>query len=193
MLWGIYPTVVTLGAARFLAGEPLSARRIAGGLVAALGLIVVFWAKLSADAPLPSLAAVLLAILCSAAGTMLFKRFAHDVGPIALNAIATGASAIALLPLVLVARVPVLPPDESALLALAYLIVIGGSAFLLWAWLLQRWPATRVSYQTVLSPLVAVLLGAVVLSEGVEPLFLGGGALVLLGTWVAITAHAEPA
>lgn len=189
VMWGIYPTLVTLGAARFLVGEPLTARRIAGAGLAALGLVVVFRAQLGA-APLLSLGAVLTGIVCSTAGSLLFKRFGKDVDPVVLNGIATTASAGALLPVVLAAHAAVLPPDRPALLALGYLTIVGGSAFLLWAWLLQRWPATRVSYQTVLSPLVAVLLGALLLGERVEPLFLAGGALVLLGTWVAITAHA---
>ena len=44
--------------------------------------------------------------------------------------------------------------------------------------------ATRASISTYLIPVVAVLLGVIVLSERVHPLSLAGSALVLLGAWL---------
>lgn len=80
-----------------------------------------------------------------------------------------------------------LPPDAAAWGAFLFLLVAGSLvAFNVWAWLLQRWPATRLSFQTVLSPLIAVALGAALLAEPVEPTFLAGTGLVLAGTWLAV-------
>jgi drug/metabolite transporter (DMT)-like permease len=49
-----------------------------------------------------------------------------------------------------------------------------------------------VSFQTVLSPMIAVLLGWLLLREPVGPAFAGGAALVLLGTWIAVRTPAAP-
>jgi drug/metabolite transporter (DMT)-like permease len=189
VMWGIYPTLMALGASRFLADEPLTVRGLSGALVAALGLLVVFWSHLELGGPLAGFAAILGGILAGTVGSLVVKRWAHDIHPLTLNA----AGLMASVPLVLGAalalgRGPLLPPTPLAWAAILYLAAVGSSAFILWAWLLKRWPATRVSFQTVLSPLVAVALGAALLGEPVGPRFLAGAALVLVGTFVAVRA-----
>jgi drug/metabolite transporter (DMT)-like permease len=44
--------------------------------------------------------------------------------------------------------------------------------------------ATRASISTYLIPVVAILLGVIVLAESVHPLSLVGSALVLVGAWL---------
>lgn len=189
VLWGVFPTLTALGAAFMLGGkEPLTARALAGGALAAAGLVVVFWSELSTDAPLPGLLAILGGITAAATAGLLTKRFAHDVHPVAFNAVGQATGAAALLPVALVGGLE-LPATTAAWGSLAYLTLAGSVvAFTLWAWLLKRWPATRVSYQTVMSPLIAVALGALVLDEEIGSTFLAGTALVLAGTVLATRA-----
>jgi len=192
VLWGVFPILTAFGAAALLQGaEPLTVRGLGGAALAATGLVVVFWAQLG-TASLTGLLAILGGIVCAAAGALVVKRFAHDVHPVLFNALgnATGAAGIGLV-LVLSGRRAVLPPTPEAWGALLYLVVVGSLlAFTAWAWLLKRWPATRLSFQTVLSPLIAVVLGALVLEEDVGLAFLAGTALVLAGTWVAARPRA---
>lgn len=194
VLWGVFPTLVALGAPLVLGGaEPLTRRGLLGGLIAALGLLLVFRSHLALDAPLAGLAAILGGIAAAAMGSLLVKREAKAVHPVAFNALGSFAGAAALAPAALLAEGGLAPPPTPpAALALAYLVLAGSlGAFNLWAWLIQRWPATRLSFQTVLSPLVAVLLGALLLAEPLGPAFLAGTALVLAGTWLAVRAPAR--
>lgn len=82
-----------------------------------------------------------------------------------------------------------LPADPSVWWAQAYL-VIGGSVgvFALFLVLLRRWKASTVSYQTVLSPPVAILLSVWLLGEPVSGNLALGGALILLGVYVGVLA-----
>jgi drug/metabolite transporter (DMT)-like permease len=49
---------------------------------------------------------------------------------------------------------------------LAYLAVVGSiGAFTTFTWLIRRWPVTRMSFSAVIIPLVALMLGIVVLHE----------------------------
>lgn len=188
VLWGVYPVWMALGAALTLEGEPLTLRGLAGAVLAAVGLVVVFWSQLRLDAPLAGFAAVLGGILCATIASLLVKKWGHDVHPLVYNALGAAAGAPVLVGLAFVAGDGLaLPPDDAAWGAFLFLLVAGSLvAFNVWAWLLQRWPATRLSFQTVLSPLIAVALGAALLGEVAEPTFLAGTALVLFGTFLAL-------
>lgn len=188
VLWGVYPVWVALGAAATLKAEPLTARGLGGAFVAAVGLVVVFWSQLSLDAPLLGFAAILGGILAATLASLLVKRWASDAHPLVYNAI----GGLAASPLLVAAAFAggdglALPPSLPAWGAFAFLLVAGSLvAFVVWAWLLQRWPVTRLSFQTVLSPVIAVALGWAFLGEAVEPTFLAGTGLVLAGTWLAV-------
>jgi drug/metabolite transporter (DMT)-like permease len=70
-------------------------------------------------------------------------------------------------------------------LALAYLVVFGSVVvFILVLYVLERWTASATSYTFLLTPLVAIVLGALLLDEQVRPTFLLGGVLVLAGVYV---------
>ena len=66
----------------------------------------------------------------------------------------------------------------------AGLIVVAAS-YVAWFWLLARYPAGQLSAFTFLSPIFAVALGALLLSEPVTPRLLLGGLLVVAGTALA--------
>ena len=66
-----------------------------GGLLATAGIAIVFHSQLSADIPLLSLLAIILAAACSAEAIVLFKTFpkAH---PVTTNAVAMAVGALVL-------------------------------------------------------------------------------------------------
>jgi len=79
----------------------------------------------------------------------------------------------------------VVPGRFETWAAMAYLIGPGSVAvFVLVLVVLARWTASATSYAFLLFPLVAIVLGAVLLNEPVQPSFLVGGAIVLLGVYL---------
>ena len=86
----------------------------------------------------------------------------------------------------LVAQEPLaLPTQSDTLLAMAYLIGPGSiGVFMLALYVLARWTASATSYAFLLFPLVAIVLGAVLFAEPVQPSFLLGGALCWSGVYV---------
>jgi len=80
-------------------------------------------------------------------------------------------------------------PD--ALLALGYLVVFGSlAAFSAYTWLLQHAPISRVATYAYVNPVVAVVLGAVILSESITPAMLVGGAVIVTGVALIIRHEA---
>jgi drug/metabolite transporter (DMT)-like permease len=79
--------------------------------------------------------------------------------------------------------------DVDAVLAWAYLIVFGSLiAFTAYVWLLQNAPISKVATYAYVNPVIAILLGAVILSEDVTLTILAG-AVIIVGSVAAIVRH----
>jgi drug/metabolite transporter (DMT)-like permease len=79
----------------------------------------------------------------------------------------------------------------SSLAAIAYLAVVGSIvAFTAYVWLLQHAPISRVATYAYVNPVVAVVLGAILLSERITLTTLIGGAVIIAS--VAVVIRAEP-
>jgi drug/metabolite transporter (DMT)-like permease len=76
------------------------------------------------------------------------------------------------------------PTRPETWLAMAYLIGPGSIAvFVFVLFLLARWSASATSYAFLLFPMVAIILGAILLGESIQPSFVIGGAIVLAGVY----------
>jgi probable blue pigment (indigoidine) exporter len=72
--------------------------------------------------------------------------------------------------------------DYTSVFAIVYLAVLGSTfAFVALYWLFTRMEVTRISLFTFITPIVAVLLGWLVLGESVDISVAAGGSLILVG------------
>ena len=158
-------------------------------LIGSLGLALLGVAVLSipfltsgvrADAL--SILALLIAALSWAAGTVLQSRQPVKLEIFANSAFQNLFGAMGFLALSLIFREPVPSPIPEAWIAWAYLIgfgsVIGFTSYVQTLRLLPLSVATTNAY---VNPVVAVILGAIILSEPITVYTLVGTALVLLG------------
>lgn len=177
--------LITLGLASLQGQERLRRDGVLGGLLAAIGLAVIYRDAVSGHAPPLPLLATLAGIIAAAQGSILLKR-APRADPYATNAIAMAVGAAGLLALSLArGESRSLPVQKATIVALAYLVVVGSVLlFALFLYVLQRWSASRTSYQFVISPVVAVVAGVLIASERVTPSFVVGGLVVLIGVYV---------
>jgi DME family drug/metabolite transporter len=202
-------TVVSLGLAPILAAtwEHLRARtrpsvREASVLAAALGGLVLITTTAGQGSPAPGHAPGLGLVLAVASGatyattTVLGHTLAQRVDPVALTTCATATGAVVLAPFLLVAAVrsqPVIGGSAASLALLAYLgLATMALAYgLLYAGL-RTTPGSAATVATLLEPVSAALLAALLLGERLAwPALLGGG-LILAAVAVlrpAITAR----
>jgi drug/metabolite transporter (DMT)-like permease len=75
-------------------------------------------------------------------------------------------------------------------IALGDLVVGSAVLFVGFFFIIRRWTASASSYATVLFPVVALVVGALVGGEAVRPSFLLGAALVVAGVYVGALAPA---
>jgi drug/metabolite transporter (DMT)-like permease len=83
--------------------------------------------------------------------------------------------------------------STSSLLAIAYLAIAGSIlAFTAYVWLLQHAPISQVSTYAYVNPVVAVLLGALLLGETITTTTIIGGSIIVVAVALVVRAEAEP-
>ncbi len=185
----VYATIPLTGAllARAARLERLTAAKLTGAVVAFGGVAVLFSSALQASAAPAGLAAIFVGATAAGLGTVLLKRGPRQ-DPFGANAVgcAIGA-AIAATASVALGERHALPATFAAAWPVLYLTV-GGSlgAYVIMTWLVNHWPVTRTTYVTVIVPVIALALGALVRHERLRPASFGGVALVLAGVLIGM-------
>jgi len=166
--------------------ETLSWRRLIGALVAVAGILTIVGGGLGTALPLPTVLALLAAVVCMSEGGVVFKLLPRG-DPAATNAVALTTGALMLAGLSLLAGEKwSLPTAANTWAAFTYLVVIGSvMVFYLYLFVLARWPASTTAYGFVLLPVVSVAISAWLTGEVVTASFAMGTVVVLLGVWVS--------
>jgi len=194
----LYATIPLSSAvlARAFGIERLTVAKLAGSVIALAGVAVLFSARARAGVagaagaagvvPLGVLA-VFGGATAAAVGTVLLKRGPRQ-DPFAVNAVgcAAGALVSGLCSLALGER-HALPTSAAAAFPILYLTVAGSlGAFVIMSWLIGRWPVSRSSYVTVVIPVIALALGALLHHERLTASSLAGVALIMGGLLVGM-------
>jgi drug/metabolite transporter (DMT)-like permease len=182
--------VVTVGFAHlYLPHEPLTVPKLAGTLLAFLGVAALFHdhVRLDPSRVVPMLAIVAGAI-CAAAAGVAAKRHGGALHPAALNAPAMIIGALVLAAASIAAGEGFrLPGDLSTWAAVGYLALAGSVVtFLAYFSLLKTWSVTSLSFISVFTPATALLLGFVFLGERPTAWTAAGTALILSGVTLAL-------
>jgi drug/metabolite transporter (DMT)-like permease len=170
---------------RLIAGDRVAASLIGGVIVgfAGVALLVVPRGASGEVDPL-GLVMVVGATFSWALGTFASPRLRTPRDPLASTAVQMLAGGVLLVVIAVATGEPARADPSTfstaSLLAMAYLVVFGSLvAFSAYTWLLQHASVSVVSTYAYVNPVVAVLLGAVVLSEAVTPSMLVGAAIIL--------------
>ncbi len=181
------PLFTALLAIWFDADERAEGARLAGVLLGVVGVALLLGVDLvgSADQLLGGLA-VLLAGLGYAIGALLAKHRLADQPPIGVAAWVLVAGAALLVPAAVIGF-PDSTPALGPVAAVAVLGVVGtGIAFAIFYWLIAAVGPARTYIVTYLAPAFAVVYGVTLLDERITPAMIGGLALILVGSYLAV-------
>ena len=183
------PLWVAILALRLDRSQRASWRGLLGVLIGLLGVVLLLGVDAGGSAQLVSGVLVALAAGCYAAAALWLPRATSATGPLPVIAVALSMSAVALAPLGLTA-LPAALPSATSVAALAALAgVCTAVAFPLWFALIARAGAARASLITYVSPIVAIVLGAVALGEHLRASAAGAVALIFAGSLLAARDH----
>jgi drug/metabolite transporter (DMT)-like permease len=189
ILFASFPFWVALFAHFLLPGERIDGFKGAGIALGFLGIVLIFWGDFDVGQPLAVLgmAAMVLSTILQAYVLIVVKRLGQSISPIVMNfAGMTMGSAGLLLLSALTEKWVGIPWNPSAVLSILYLAIMGSVlTFVTYYWLLKRVQAVYLSLTTFINPIVAVILGALVLDESLGASMAVGAALVLAGILAA--------
>jgi len=180
------PLFVIILAPLFLPDERITWPRIAGLAVGFAGVILLVAPDLVnvSDADLSGELMLLGSSLCYAVGNVYAKRNVKGLAPRIPALFQVFLATLVIVPLALVVDRPFtnVHPDPSAILAIAWLGILGsGFAYLCYFTILANWGATRTSMVAYLLPVVGIVLGALVLDDPVTLNRVLGTVLVIAG------------
>lgn len=188
--------LITIGVAHlYLPDDRITPRKLAGTLLAFLGVAALFADHLRLD---PSkagpMAAIVASACCAAAASVVTKRHGAALHPAALNAPAMLFGSATLFGFSLAAGDGFrLPQELSTLGAIGYLALAGSVVtFLAYFSLLKTWSVTSMSFISVFTPVIALVLGFVLLDERPTLFTAVGAGFILAGVALALT-FARPA
>jgi len=187
VLYGLTPLLTSLGAALWLKEDAITPSKLAGMLLGLAGLLLVFGDgfKMGAGVAL-GLTALFTAVLLQSLGLVWLKRINDDSPPLATT---LGTLSVAL-PLFLAAWLladghwPAALPVR-AVAATLYLGVVGSVlGFALYYYMIKHLDAGRIALITLVTPVLALLLGQSLNHEAVQPQVWMGAASIVVGLCV---------
>lgn len=169
-----------------LPGERMTWSKIFGVVLGFAGVVVVFSNQLAiaGGKALAGSIALVLSALFAAYSNVLVKAYGRKLDPAVLSG---GQMFFGLIPLLLIG----IPLEGNpfnfhwtpmAVVALLYLAVVGSViAFMLYYWLVHHMDVTKTMLISLITPVVAVVLGMVVLGEDLSWRTVAGGIMIMVG------------
>ena len=179
---GMTPMTTVIVSQLWPGGEKATPNKIAGVVIGLLGAVLLASPSLGAGSTeVVALLAALVATLCYALTLNYARRFKGlDSATVASSSL-TGA-AIVMIPIALFfSGVPVITKAETWASLFGIAVFSTSFSFLLVYWLLPRVGATNLSLNTFITPISAILLGVLVLHEGMAPIQIAGIAVIFIG------------
>ena len=180
------PLFTALLAVRLDQEERSRGLRLVGVVVGFFGVAVLLGLDLGGDgAALLGGLMVVLASLGYAIGGLIVKTRLTGIAPLGMSATVMAVSTVVLLPLALLTA-PDSVPGIGPVAAILALGVIGtGAAFVILFWLISTAGPARAWIVTYIAPAFAVVYGATLLGESIEPATVAGLVLILSGSWLS--------
>ncbi len=170
----------------YLPGEQMTTAKIFGVVLGVAGVAVIFSNQLSVagTGALAGSAGLVVGSACAAYANVLVKSRGGNMEPAVL---AFGQMIVGLVPLLLIGIAIEGNPlsfrwTGMAIVSLFYLAIVGTVvAFLLYYWLVQHMDVTNTMLVALVTPIIAVMLGVLILNEELNWRTLAGGAMIILG------------
>ena len=186
VLQSTFPAFGLVIAHFYLPEERITPKKVMGVLLGVIGVGIVFSDQLSfaGKAALAGSIALVLSAVCGSYGNVLVKAYGTQIDPFVL---AAGQMVCGFPPLLALGIATEGNPihlhwTATAVIALAYLVIVGSViAFTLFYWLVRHMDVINTMLIALVTPVVAVLLGMIVLHEKFNWRLFAGAACIISG------------
>ncbi len=186
ILFATYPLWVAIISSLLIPEDKVTAGKVAGVLLGFIGVVVIFSHNVQFDAnttTLLGMGAVILSGAIQAFSAVTIKKHGNDISPFVVSFVPMTISAVMLLAgSYFVEDLSAVQFTPSALFSIIFLAILGTIVtFVSYFWLLKRVEVVILSLTAFVTPIIAVVLGVVILKEQVFPELFVGASLVFLG------------
>jgi drug/metabolite transporter (DMT)-like permease len=152
------------------------------GIVGLAGVALIFSGELQMGAPVSALFAVFAATAFAALSGVALKMVPPQ-SPFPTNGVAAVVGAgVCFVGSLVFRESHAIPRTFAAWGPILYLVIAGNlGAFILYTWLLRYWPVTSVATVSLIVPVIAITLGAIVKGESPGAVSCARAVLVLIG------------
>lgn len=184
VLFSAYPFVVAVGSHLLLPNERLNVFKIAGISLGFVGVLTIFWSDISlGTAGVSGMLAVLLSTLFQGTSLVIVKRFNKSISPTVLS---FGGMTLGVIILFAIAftfeDISKVSLDTKGVLSILYLATFGTVVtFVVYYWLLKHVEAVFLSLVSFVTPVLALILGAVFMDELFSSRAILGAGCILAG------------
>lgn len=185
VIFAVFPFFVILFSWLLLPDGSIGIYKSIGVLAGFFGIAIIFWDDISFDLSEYSLGmiAILLSATIQGLVAVIMKKHGGKLNPLSMNFIPLLVTGIVLIPIgLLFENRESLVFDSKAVYSILYLAFFGTVVtFTTYFWLLQRMNVVILSLSSFLTPIIALILGVVFLSERFTANHILGSSLVLIG------------
>lgn len=189
ILFATFPFFVAVFSHIVLPNERMSGPKMLGVLLGFVGVYVIFSSGLSLGARLEfgGMVAIVASSLIQAISLVFLKKHGESYSTLSINFVSIGMSAVLLLcTSAVVEDYTNVVFTSKAILSLLFLAIFGTVVtFVTYFWMIKHVQAVLLSMTSFVTPIIAVVLGALVMHEQLAPQIVSGAALVLGGILVA--------
>ena len=186
VLQSTFPAFGLVIAHFYLPNERITGKKVVGVLLGFTGIAIIFSQQLSiaGQSALLGSVALVLSAFCGSYGNVLVKAYGTQIDPFVL---AAGQMVCGFPPLLALGIATEGNPFHlhwtgKAILAMAYLVVVGSVlAFTLFYWLVRHMDVVNTMLIALVTPVVAVVLGMIVLDEQLNWRLFAGAACIISG------------
>ncbi len=185
VVFSVFPFIVIFFSWVMIPNEKIGIYKILGSLMGFIGIAIIFWEDITFDFSEYSLG--MIATLASAAiqgfVAVVVKKHGRNLNPLSMNFIPLLLTGVVLIPVGLIFENSAsLVFDSKAIYSILYLSFFGTVVtFTTYFWLMKKISVVILSLSTFLTPIIALLLGVIILHEKFTVYHLVGSSLVLIG------------
>ncbi len=190
VIFGTMPLWTALISHWALHTERLSPKKMLGIILGILGIATIFYPQFAKvdSTHLWAMALFLIAPIVSAISAIVTKRSTKDIAPLMLNAITTSVGFV-ILGIIALLKEPWqdVTFNFTQLWTIGYLAIFGTIVtFGIYFRLIKETSAVTMTYVAIITPVIAVILGWLILNERLDYYALAGSGLVICGVGISL-------
>lgn len=190
ILFAVFPFCVAIMSVIMLPNEKLTTAKVSGIMLGFTGIVVIFSNDIQFGTETDQLfgmTAIVVSAFIQAFSAVLIKKHGHDLSPFVVSFVPmTFAGIFLTFAAIAVEDLAHVHFTLTAVSSIVFLAVFGSvTTFVSYFWLLKRVEVVLLSLTSFVTPIIAVILGVIILHESVSSQLFVGSSLVLTGILAA--------